>query len=333
MNAAELSARQHLDDLLQGYRASQVIMTAERLGLFTILGTGSKTLDELTSVIHASHRGLRMLCDALTTLGFLEKQGTTYANSALSCEFLLPEVATSQNALVRHAARLYERWGFLHDAVLSGKPVNNASQSVGLQGNEEDFALAMASSGAIQAVETARRLDLSTAQTLLDLGGGPASYAIEFVRRNPKLTAVVFDSERTLKVAQARIKAAGLSARIQVRAGDIFKSDWGGPYDVVFVSNVVHVFSGEYNQMLTRKAASNLTSQGRMCIKDFVVQADHAGPEWASLFALNMLINTAEGDCYSSQEIRQWFHAADLVFVEEMELAPPSRLLIARKSG
>ncbi|HOW67105.1 MAG TPA: class I SAM-dependent methyltransferase [Candidatus Paceibacterota bacterium] len=333
MNTNAGSSRQRLDDLMQGYRAAQVIMTAERLQLFARLGTESKTLEDLVTATQASRRGLRMLCDALTALGFLEKSGASYANTALSREFLLPESETSQNALVRHGARLYERWGFLHDAVRSGRPVDDSKASLQLERNEADFARAMASSAATQAKETASRLDLSDAETLLDLGGGPGCYAIEFARQYPRLTAVVLDRDETLKIAQARIDLAGLSSRICVRAGDILESNWGGPYDVVFVSNVIHVFCAEDNERLARKAASHLTSNGRLCLKDFVVQPDHTGPEWACLFALNMLINTADGDCYSSDEIQQWFKAAKLDFEREIELNPPSRLLVARKKS
>ena len=61
----------------------------------------------------------------------------------------------------------------------------------------------------------------------MDLGGGPATYAITFVRAHPELKATVFDLPLPLKIAGENIAKAGLSGRIDTLAGNFLKDDIG----------------------------------------------------------------------------------------------------------
>jgi predicted O-methyltransferase YrrM len=273
------------------------------------------------------------MCDALAALGLLHKHGQVYCNSALAREFLLTGAPGSQVDLLLHGANLYERWAKLADVVKTGQP---AKRDIG---NKDDrrcearaFALAMASSGRLGARETAAKLDLSGVRRLLDIGGGPGLYAIEFARRAPRLQAVVFDNSDTLAVARAFIKRAGLASRVTVRAGDALVDDLGGPYDFVFISNVVHSLSPEQNQRLIDRAATALTPGGRVCVKDFFLSPRRTRPLRAALFAVNMLVGTEGGDCYTLAEIKSWLCQAGLACERQVRLTSPSRLVIGRKA-
>lgn len=329
MSAAD--RREQFDSLLNGYRSAQVIMTAERLGVFPALSGATKTAEGLAQELGASVRGMRILCDALAALGLLTKQAGDYGLSALAWEFLVPGHPQSQNALVQHGARLYERWGRLHDVIKTGEPVDDRVLDSRWQGSEVAFAQAMASSAAWNARETAAQLDLADVQRMMDLGGGPGAYAIEFARKYPGLQVVVFDRQQTINVARANIEQAQLSDRVSVRAGDLLADDLGGPYDYIFISNLVHVFSAADNAALIRKAAGVLAAGGRMAVKDFVLAPDRTSPVWACLFAINMLVNTPHGDCYTAVEINQWYVEAGLQPEWDIEVPPSSRILLARK--
>ena len=68
------------------------------------------------------------------------------------------------------------------------------------------------------AMNTAPRLvplaDLSGRRRLLDLGGGPGTYAIHFCRHNPDLQATVFDLPTTRPFALKTIERFGLGDRV-----------------------------------------------------------------------------------------------------------------------
>jgi cyclopropane fatty-acyl-phospholipid synthase-like methyltransferase len=319
-----------IDLLSGGYRYSQILFTANRLGIFEKIGDRTVTLEQLAQAVGASRRGLRILCDALTTLSVLEKSEEGYRNTQLAVENLVPGAPRSRAAMLRHGAELYERWGGLYDAVKTGKPVPQERVDPRLQGDEIKFAEAMADSGRAIAGQTAEALELSHATRLLDVGGGPGVYAIEFVRRYPSLKVTVLDDAKTLEVARRRIEEAGLSESITLHAGDAFEASPEGRYDFIFLSNLVHAFSSESNGRLVARLAEFMAPGAVMCIKDFLLDPDRTSPPWGAVFAVNMLVNTEEGDCYTVDEVKRWFEEAGLRFERLVELTPQTRLALGR---
>jgi ubiquinone/menaquinone biosynthesis C-methylase UbiE len=86
-----------------------------------------------------------------------------------------------------------------------------------------------------------RKLDFAGCESLLDLGGGPGTYAIHFCLRNPYLKAIIFDLPSTKEVAEQKISQYGLEGRIQFVGGDFNRDDIPkGPFDRVFLSHILH---------------------------------------------------------------------------------------------
>jgi predicted O-methyltransferase YrrM len=333
MPANNNAFRERLETISGGYRASQILFTANRLELFTRLGRNEMTALELAQTLDTDPRATRILCDALAALGLLDKELDRYRNVPGAFDYLMSDAPTAQNALLWHGAGLYERWGKLYDVMRSGQPAPREAMDVRLIGNEQAFARAMASSGSLGARETAEKVDLTGACTMLDIGGGPGVYAIEFVRQNPQFHAVILDNEKTLSIAQAHIEQAALSERISVRAGDALKDDLGQGYDFILLSNVIHAYGPETNLQLLSRATKALAPGGRIGIKEFFLNPDRTSPEWACLFAVNMLVATEGGDCYTVAEVRDWFIQVGLVFDREIELTPPSRMVLGKAVG
>lgn len=320
-----------IDKIAQGYRAAQVLFVAVRLGLFDAIGKRSMTAVQLAKALEADQRAIRMLSDALVSLGLLLKRGSAYANSQLSRSFLLKNSPTSQQALLVHNAALYERWACLFDAVKTGRPVPPDVGDQRLRRDAMAFSRAMAASGSIQAEETAAKIDLQGAQRMLDIGGGPGVYAIAFARRWPKLHLTVVDCAEAIAVARENIKKSKLTDQITTRVGDAFEADLGGSYDFILLSNVVHQYCPEWNMRLIKRAAQALAPGGKLAVKDFVLRNNRTGPVGASLFAINMLVNTPRGDCYSGKEIRDWMRGAGLRPAGTIRLRYPSAVVLGRK--
>ena len=326
---------QYLDDLATGYRETQILLAAVRLGLFAALGkrpTGA-TAEELAADLDADLRGVRILSDALAALELLEKDGERYKNGELARELLLPESAASKVPLLLHTAELYERWAGLYDAVKSGRPVPEEAIDPRLRRSAEGFARAMHVIGRESVRKVIEAVDLSAVRRLLDVGGGPATYAIEIARRHPNLRAVVFDRPETLEVARRRIRRAGLDDRVSTLAGDAFRDPLGGPYDFVLISNLIHIYSAAANRELIARCTAALSPGGRLCLKDFFMDPGGTSPAGGAIFAVNMLVATEAGDCYPTSEVEEWLAGAGLRFDELVELTPRSRLVLASRPG
>lgn len=320
-----------IDELTFGYRTAQVVFTASRLGIFVQLGRDTLSLETLAQRARVTPRGLRILCDALVSLALLRKTEAGYQNTETALEYLLPDSPKSKTAILYHNATLYETWGRLYDVVKEGKPVDRSQIADDLQGSEATFAAAMADVARFSARDTVRLLDLSSCQSLLDAGGGPGLYAIEFARQNPHLQAVIMDNEATLAVARENIHHAGLEGQVRTRPGDVLRDPLGGPYTMIFASNLIHAFSDDENQNFVRRCAEALEPGGRLCLKDFYLEDDRTAPMANTLFAVNMLVNTEGGDCYTFAEAHEWLAQAGLTPEEPVRQTPISSLVIGRK--
>ena len=322
---------ERLEEIATGYRAAQVVLAANRLGLFQALCRETSDLDTLADKLSCNVRALRILCDALVSLGLLQKESAKYRTHADVIEFFTPGKPTSKAAMLSHHAVLYQRWARLFDSVKTGCPAPADGPCMGLSSSKEDFAQAMADSGRASAERTVAFLDLGSASRVLDVGGGPGIYAIAMCSANPKLQVTVLDDDETLVVARKNVADAGLADRISFVAGDFFSVSMPNEFDYIFVSNVIHMFSSQDNGRLISRAASHLVPGGKICIKDFFISEDRTEPVWSALFSVNMLVNTVGGQCYSREEVEGWFAAAGLRVISFADITDQSSVLVAMK--
>src|SRR5439155_25374354 len=75
-------------DTISAYQRTEALRAAIELDLFTQVAAGHQTVTELANACQAAPRGVRILADYLTILGFLHKQGDRYELSADAKAFL-----------------------------------------------------------------------------------------------------------------------------------------------------------------------------------------------------------------------------------------------------
>ena len=66
-------------DTVNAFQRTEALKAAVELDLFTHLADGPSTAAELAAACGAAPRGVRILADYLTILGFLRKEGDRYA--------------------------------------------------------------------------------------------------------------------------------------------------------------------------------------------------------------------------------------------------------------
>ena len=148
-----------------------------------------------------------------------------------------------------------------------------------------------------------KEFDLSGRRHLLDLGGGPGTYAIQFCLNNPNLKATVYDLPTTRPFAEKTIAGFGLSNRIDFIDGNYVDGELKGCYDAVWMSHILHAEGPETCRSMIQKAVSVLEPGGIIMIHDFILNNTKDNPLFPTLFSLNMLVATDKGQSYSEQEI------------------------------
>ena len=84
---------------------------------------------------------------------------------------------------------------------------------------------------------------------------------------------------------------------------------------------------------LFRRLHRALRPQGQLAVIDMVPSDDRTGPPYALTFALNMLVNTDEGDTFTLPEISAWLKDAGFVDVRTLDAPGPSPLILATKAS
>jgi SAM-dependent methyltransferase len=296
------------DDLrvaITAYRLPRVLIAALELNLFTAIGSGAWTIPDLAREVKVSERGLAILCRNLAMAGVLKKQGETYTNSRLGATALNAHHPAYRGDYLRLITNHWADWGRLLESVESGLPLDHDKP------DEPDyrrrFTWAMHHRTLETAPKIAAQIGLRGARTLLDLGGGPGTYAMAFLAQNPTLFATVCDRPAALDVAKEIASTHKAGARVSYLPLDVMTEDIPGAYDVIWYSNVLHIYSPKDNQALFRRAMASLNPGGRLLIQDAFLH-DRKGlfPEEASLFAVSMLLFTERGNTYSAAETRAW---------------------------
>jgi predicted O-methyltransferase YrrM len=186
------------------------------------------------------------------------------------------------------------------------------------------FLMGMYTIASLQAPQIVSAIDLNGRRRLIDLGGGPGTYAIHFCKRNPDLTAVVFDLPTTRPFAEKTIAQHGLSPRIRFSEGDFLQTEIAGKFDVAWLSHILHAESPEDCEALITKVVNTLEPGGLILIHEFFLNANMDGPLYPALFALNMLQGTDQGRSYSEIQVRDMLRNAGITKIERLPYEGPT---------
>jgi SAM-dependent methyltransferase len=291
------------------------------LDVFTRIGEGSLSAEQIASQWKGSARSARMLLDALTAMGLLEKKADQFANTDAAKSLLIKTAPGYMGFAIKHHHHLVPAWSRLSLAVKTGKPVRKRRRT---RSELESFLMAMFNNASALAPRITREVDLSGRRHLLDLGGGPGTYAIHFCQVNPEIGATVFDLPATEPFARKTIKRFGLASRIDFQAGDYLTDPVRGAYDVAWLSQILHSLGPEGCQKVIERAVSVLEPGGLILVHDFLLNDAHDGPLFPALFALNMLVNTEEGRSYAEGEVKDMLLKAGVHHIRRLPFRGPT---------
>lgn len=311
----------HPGTLLQvsgSYWQAFALQTGVKLDLFSILSNVTMNCGEVAEKIGADVRGTSMLLNALSAMGLLAKEGDLYHASDPARQFLNRNSKDYLGHIIMHHHHLAESWCQMDAAVKSGKPLKTRVSHSNDQ-RRNAFLMGMYNIASLQAPEIAAQIDLQGRKKLLDLGGGPGTYAIYFCKRHAELEAVVFDLPTTKPVAEKIINGHGLSERITFIGGDYVEEEIPGDYDVVWLSHILHAEGPRTCEQIITKAVQALNHNGMVLVHDFILNDNMDGPLFPALFALNMLQGTENGQSYSQGQIGSMFQKAGLSDVKRLE--------------
>jgi acetylserotonin N-methyltransferase len=311
-------------DLIEAFRHSKTMFTAEALGIFDRLHVRSAGAVELAAELGLHAGALERLLDGCAALGLLHKQGGEYHNQPVAEHYLYSDSPDSLSGYVRYSEEaLFPMWNHLDDAVREGAP--RWKQTFGIEGaifggfyrSDEamrNFLRGMHGFGMLTSPAVAAAFDLSRFRRLVDLGGGTGHLAIAACRLYPELRAEVFDLPRVTALARENIDRAGLAGRVATRDGDFFAGELPEA-DLYAMGRILHDWDDEKAAALLRAVITRLPPEGALLVAEKLLHEDGVGPLAANMQSLNMLVVT-EGRERSLGEYQRLALAAGFATVE-----------------
>ena len=322
---------------------ARVLLSAVELGLFTELGQRALTGDELQRSLGLHARANPDFFDTLVALKFLERDGdgpgSRYRNTAETAAFLDRKSPMFLGGFLEMAgARLYPFWGNLNAGLRTGQPQNELKSSGKSMFEElyskperlEQFCDAMSgiSFGNFQAL--AEKFDFSRYQTLCDIGGSVGLLSTLIAQKHPHVRCITADLPEVSKIAERKIAAAGLQARITARPLDFF-ADSFPKADVITMGLILHDWNLEKKMQLIRKAYDALPAGGAYIVVENLIDDARRENAFGLMMSLNMLIEFGDAFDFTGADFSRWCREVGFSRTEIIPLAGAASAGIAYK--
>ena len=326
-----------------GFWNSKVLLSAIRFGLFTLLTKGPLSAEEIRKQLNLHPRSLFDFLDALTALGFLQREGlldkAKYSNTIDTDIFLDRSKPSYIGGILEMANnRLYGFWGNLEEGLLTGEPQNEVKDGgpdlFGVLYKDPDrlaeFVKAMGSFQVGNFMEFSKKFDFSKYNTLVDAGGAGGLLSVYVAMNNTHMNCISFDLPAVEEIAKANVNHFGLAGKVKCESGNFFKDDLPKA-DIVVMGNILHDWDEEQKLGLFRKAFEAIPAGGAFVAIENVIDNDRRQNVLGLLMSLNMLIETPGGFDYTVADFERWAKQTGFKNTEVVPLAGPTSAAIAYK--
>lgn len=326
MDEHELLAISH------GYRGAAVLTTAAHVGLFDALAGGPRSAEGVAGTLNTDPYATRVLMNALVALEILEEDSGAYSLRPKTAPLLVSTSPTTLVHIFRHSHASMAGWARLSEVLETGGPLPRERRSREAQ---RDFLLAMDDLARRRAPDLGRLLPLQGRRHLIDVGGGGGRYALGAIAAHPGLTATVIDlpeSEPFFREVRGQVEPA-LADRLAFEAVDVLEGPLP-PADAALLSSLIHSFGPDQIRDLAANLAAALEPGAVLAVRDFFFDGpDHTSPPGPALFAINMLLHTAEGGCYSAADLESLVGPVGFHQWRRIDLEPGTGLLLGLREG
>lgn len=298
---------------------SIVMFALFELGVFKLMASGPKTLEEIQAGIGAKNgASLLATLDAAVALGVLTKKDGAYHAKQAFIDCLGPEDSP---------AYLGEWVAFLHalaDPLLElGESIRTGSTPGALFEDMSSDNLpakrmtqAMNAYARTRGIEIVDKIDFSATRRLLDLGCGPGTYSIAILERNPQARATLLDLPGPISEAKRIAEKYDVADRIEFVATDGMDFTPAEPFDTLLLSNTLHMIGPDGSIALLKRCYDFLAPGGRILVQAQYLNDDRVSPRWPTLLNLFQRIATPHGRNHAIGETAEWMEMAGFKDVE-----------------
>jgi SAM-dependent methyltransferase len=305
--------------IAEGFLQSSVLFALLKLRVFESIDRGSKTVQVLAMDLHARPETLARLLNAGVVLKLLEsKDGSSFRVAPACRTVLLPSAGEHYlGDWILNLDCFRVALSTLDEAILKSQPTIDPSSYLGAdKKSTREYTLAMHNYAALRGKELADFLNTNSCESMLDLGCGPGTYAFHLGMRNPGLKLYLMDFPEILEIAKEMQTRYPLENEIHYLPQDALKEEIPGSYDMVLVSNTLHMLGEQACRELIKRLYTSINPGGSLVIQAQYLDDDRLGGRWPVFLDLIQLCTTSKGKNHSVGETRHWLEEADFRHIE-----------------
>jgi hypothetical protein len=276
---ADRTAAMKLREMAAGYRASQLVLLAARLGLADVLADGPRSVEELAGATGTLAQPLRRVLRAMGAIGLLEEtEDGRFRLTELSEALRGDHPESARDSVLFTASEENTRaWAALEYTLRSG--LSGFEHAFGMPRFEHlqahpDWASVFQSQMSLQMAQVARAVvkayDFSGVGVVADVGGGRGTLVAALLRAYAGLRAVLMDLPEVVVEAEALLRTLGVAERCTCVGGDFFASIPRGA-DVYVLSWILHDWPDDRAADILRVCAEGLTPGARLLVIERVL--------------------------------------------------------------
>lgn len=322
-----------LKELILGFRISQMIYVAARLGLADQLQAGPQTVTQLAKSVNAEPTALYRLLRALASLGlFAENHDGSFVLTP-SAELLRSDAAGSLRSLAMYYGEdwVWQAYGGMLSNIQTGKTAFEKAHGASLYTYLEAhpvalarFQQAMTTYAELEAAAIVEAYNFSQAKIIVDVGGGQGALTSALLQAQPQLYGVIFDQAKVVAGADSVLASAGIADRATCIGGDFFTAVPPGG-DLYILKSIVHNWDNDAAVRILRNCRKAMTENARLLVVERVIQPGNV-PDEAKLFDMNMLVMLG-GVERTEAEFEELFFAAGFQLSRIIPTNSPSSLI------
>jgi hypothetical protein len=297
VNAGSQSPAADLRRLIVGYRLSQAIHVAARLGVADRLKNGPMSVDELARAVGAHPESLYRLMRLLASEGVFAESEPRRFSLTPRAGLLRSDVPGSLRARAIYDCdeAYWQAWGNLMHSVATGEPAFERTHGVPFfeymkthAAVAASFNTVMTDQNAVAAQAVVEAYDFSGVGTLVDVGGGHGSLLAAILAAYPPLRGILYDQPHVLAGARPTLEAASVAHRCDIIGGDFFKRVPAGG-DAYLLKHILHNWDEPRCAAILRSGRDAMPAHGRLLVVETLIPPDDE-PSYGKYLDLGMLV-------------------------------------------
>lgn len=330
-----LNGFQFIENLSTAYWQSEVLFTALEADLFTKINQDKTSVKDLAACLGCNSEDLLRFMEVLESFNLIKNLNGKYHNTDAASTYLVAGKPSCMKEFFLYRRYMQPRWMKLPERICLEQSRHSLS-------NEDDYStrtlhyvramdsLVKAKSASIIKITSEI---CSWELPVLDIGGGAGSLGRAFINSsdNNKIQSVLFDLPEVIEAARTIYSDTEDWAGIEPIGGDFRTHEFNNLFNLIILSNFLHVYSPEEARQLIVKAVELVSESGTIIVHDYFPDRRVNSPHKGVLYDINMMMNTYNGQCHKASAIYKWLVDSGMRTITIRDLNSDTSVIVAEK--